>query len=37
LDREKGKGLENFWKEKEKRMRMKKEKGIARIDKCNKG
>jgi len=37
LDREKEKVLKNFWKEKEKRMRMRKEEGIARVGNCNKG
>jgi len=37
MDREKGKVLKNFWKEKEKRMRMRKEESIAWVGNCNKG
>jgi len=37
LDREKGKVLKNFWKEKEKRMRIRKKEDIARVGNCNKG
>jgi len=37
LDREKGKVLKSFWKEKERRMKMRKVEDIAQLSNCNKG
>jgi len=37
LDREKGKVLKSFWKEKQRRMKMRKEEDIAQLGNYNKG